>query len=172
MKIARYLVIALLLNLSAVFAADTQSSEESIRELLKVTKVRALLDQMIPQIEGMMKNAVDQALHGQVMTEEQQKIINSMMEKTQNLMKEELDWSKLEPMYTSIYSESFNQEEIDGMLAFYATPSGQAVIDKMPVVMQKTMAATQQMMGPMMQKVQAIQAEVFAELHGDHSHEH
>ncbi len=67
-------------------------------------------------------------------------------------------------MYTRIYMESFTQDEVDGMLAFYATPAGQALIKKMPVAMQKTMEAMQQMMGPMMQKLQAIQSESIAEL--------
>ena len=48
---------------------------------------------------------------------------------------------------------------IQGMLAFYRTPAGQAVIEKMPLVMQNTMQAVQERMGAMMPAMQKMIAE-------------
>ena len=53
------------------------------------------------------------------------------------------------------------------MLAFYKTPAGQAVLGKMPAVMQNTMDEMQQLMGPVMQKIQKMQEEVVAEMKGE-----
>jgi len=75
-----------------------------------------------------------------------------------------LDWTKLEPMYIRIYQKTFSQEEVDGMIAFYKTPGGQAVVSKMPTAMQNTMDEMQQMMAPVMQSMQRMQQDVIAEL--------
>ncbi len=87
-----------------------------------------------------------------------------MQTKMANVMKEELTWAKYEPMFVQIYSDSFTQEEIDSIIAFYRTPGGQALVKKMPVVMQRTMQMVQQQMGPLMQKFQTIAQECQAEL--------
>jgi hypothetical protein len=50
------------------------------------------------------------------------------------------------------------------MIVFYKTPAGQAVIAKMPAVMQHTIEEMQQTMGPVMQKMQKLQQDVVAEM--------
>ena len=77
-------------------------------------------------------------------------------------MKELLDWKKLEPIYVRIYQKTFTQQEIDGMIAFYKTSAGQAVISKMPAAMQNTMDEMQGLMAPVMEKMQRMQQEVAA----------
>ena len=47
---------------------------------------------------------------------------------------------------------------------FYRSPAGDAMVKKMPLVIQKTMGALQAMMGPMMAKLQSAQAETLAEI--------
>jgi hypothetical protein len=48
-------------------------------------------------------------------------------------------------------------------LRFYKSSTGQALLTKMPVVMQNTMNEMQQMMQPMMQRIGRMQQEVVAE---------
>ena len=50
------------------------------------------------------------------------------------------------------------------MLAFYKTPTGRALIKKMPVVMQKSMTEMQKRMVPLMEKLHKIQQEALGEL--------
>lgn len=40
-----------------------------------------------------------------------------------------------------VYRRNFTVEEIDGMLAFYRSPVGRSILDKMPVVIGESMAA-------------------------------
>jgi hypothetical protein len=157
-------VIALALICSTAFAADTKPTPASIQELLNVSGAHKLLDSVATQVDGMTKNMMAQATQGQKPTPAQAKAFESMQAKMTALMKEELSWSKYEPIFIQIYSESFTQEEIDGIIAFYRTPGGQALVKKMPVVMQKTMQMVQQQMGPLMPKIQAIAQECQAEL--------
>ena len=67
-------------------------------------------------------------------------------------------------MYLRIYQDSLNQAEVDGMIAFYKTPAGQAVIKKLPVLVQKVMAELPVIMGPVMQKIQPLAMELDAEM--------
>jgi len=50
------------------------------------------------------------------------------------LVKEELNWATFEPMMVEVYRNTFSQHEVDGMLTFYRSEAGQAVIAKLPTV--------------------------------------
>jgi hypothetical protein len=75
-----------------------------------------------------------------------------------------LTWKKLEPQYIRLYQESFTEEEVAGMLSFYRTPAGQAVIDKMPVLMQRTMVDVQKMIVGITPQMKKIQEDFVAEI--------
>src|SRR6476620_7637156 len=120
-------------------------------------EIRKLLDDMMRQIDDLMKNSIEQGLKGHTVTPDEQNIIDSMRAMMGALLKREMNWESLEPFYLQIYRESFIQEKVDGMLTFYETPSGQAVIKKLPIFLQKTMAEIQRRMGPLHQKLQELQ---------------
>ncbi len=80
------------------------------------------------------------------------------------LLKNEYKWEILEPKFIQIYKDSLTQDEVDGMIAFYKTPSGQTVIKKMPVIMQQSMMASQSMTQALIPKMQEIQQEFIAEI--------
>ncbi len=42
------------------------------------------------------------------------------------------------PIFMRTYRESFTQDELDGMTAFYKTPAGQAVVKKMQQIQRET----------------------------------
>ncbi|MFY9317016.1 MAG: DUF2059 domain-containing protein [Burkholderiales bacterium] len=140
----------------SVTAMAAPASEASVKELLAVTKAQKLLDDLRAQFDSLMSNSIQQALKGKTPTAEQQKAITKMKDKMVAVLQGELSWAKLEPMYLRLYRESFSDEEIGGMLSFYKTPAGQAVINKMPVLMQQTMVQIQNMItaiNPQMQKI-------------------
>jgi hypothetical protein len=111
-----------------------------------------------------MSNAMQQELRGRNPTPRQQQAIEKMKDKMVAVMQGELSWANLEPMYMRLYRESFTEEEIGGMLSFYRTPAGQAVINKTPALMQKTMQEMQRMMSGMSPKMQKILEEFLADM--------
>jgi hypothetical protein len=145
-------------------AASNPPSEASIKQLLETAQARKMVDSVMVQMETFVKQAMQQATQGQQIPPKVQKDIDKRQAELMAILKEMFEWNKLEPMYLRVYQKSFTQQEVDGMIAFYKTPAGQAVINKMPVVMQNTMNEMQQMMGPMMQKIQRMQQEVVAEM--------
>lgn len=158
------LFLSLALVCSTAFAAGTQPSEASVKELLALSDVPKVIDAVMGQVDGMMQQMIGQATRGQPVTPQQQAAIDSYLAKAKGIMVEELTWAKLEPVYVRIYTESLTQEEVEGIVAFYKTPAGKAMVSKMPVLMQKTMAEMPGLMGPMMQKIQAAAQEFATEL--------
>jgi hypothetical protein len=166
-----------LLGGSLVFAAENPAptspgpsgppSDASVKQLLEIAQVRKLVDSIMTQMDNLMQQTVAQAVQGRPIPPKVQKEIDQTRAEMMATMKELLDWSKLEPMYMRVYQKTFTQQEVDGMLAFYKTPAGQAVLGKMPAVMQNTMDEMQQLMGPVMQKIQKLQEDVVAQMKGE-----
>lgn len=133
------------------------ASEASVRQLLEVTQAHKLVDNMKSQMGGVFNRSYETAARKKTPTPAQQAAIDKMKSRMQALLAASLDWEKLEPIYIRVYRETFTQEEIQGMVEFYKTPAGQAVITKMPTVMLKTsseMQASVKDMYPEMQKIQ------------------
>ncbi|MEP6821593.1 MAG: DUF2059 domain-containing protein [Chthoniobacterales bacterium] len=158
------ILFLLLVTCTAVSAAETVPSEASIRELLTIMDAKKMVDSMMGQMNGMMQGTMREALKGQQLSAEEQKMIQNSMTEMQGSMSEVLSWSKLEPMYIRIYQRSLTQEEVSGMITFYKTPVGEAMIHKMPVIIQNTMQEVQAMVAPMMQSVQQSQQRLLAQL--------
>jgi len=118
-------------------------------------------------MEGVMKQAAQQATQGQAITPAVQRDIDKGRAEAMAMVKEILDWNKLEPMYVRVYQKSFTQQEIDNLIAMYKSPAGQTLLTKMPVVLQNTMGEMQQMMQPVMQRIQRMQQEVVTEIQAE-----
>jgi hypothetical protein len=58
---------------------------------------------------------------------------------------------------------SKTQSEIEGLTAFYKSPAGMAMLDKMPTVLQKTQALMQAQIAPLVQQMNAALEEVVRE---------
>jgi uncharacterized protein len=166
-RIAIVLTLTCAIALPGAFAADQPPTEASIKQLLEVTQVRKLLESTMAEMDGFMQQAARQVTQGQKVTPEVQKQIDKGRAEAISMMKEILDWNKLEPMYVRIYQKSFNQQEIDSMVAMYKSPTGQMLLTKMPIVLQNTMSEMQQMLQPVMQRIQRMQQDVAAQMQAE-----
>ncbi|MDT7833963.1 DUF2059 domain-containing protein [Aquabacterium sp. OR-4] len=155
--------LATLISLAACLATAQAAppTDASIDALLAVTKTERMLDAMYANIEQMMRQGMQAAVQGQTLSDEQRRLLDTTPPRLAGVMRDELSYASIKPLYLQIYRESFTQEEVDGLLAFYRSPAGAALIEKMPVVMQKSVVAVQQRMGPLMEKLrQAMEAAV------------
>lgn len=138
---------------TAVHAATP--SDASIEELLNSMHAEKIMDLMLPAIDKSMHQSMAMATEGKALSAKQQQILDASTAKMMALMKDEMSWDKMHAMYVQIYRESFTQEEIDGLVAFYKSPAGAAYIEKMPAVMQKTMGLMQARMTEIIPKMKA-----------------
>jgi hypothetical protein len=150
--------------ISPAFAADTPPSDASLHELLDVMHAHSTLDSTMKQVEDMMHSSVESGLAGKSLDEGQRKIVESGEAKMSALIMSAMTWDKMEPMYLGIYRRSFSQKEVDDMLTFYRSPSGQAVVAKLPVVTQETMKSVQAEISTLTPDIQRISRETASEL--------
>ncbi len=158
------LTLLALLAARPLHAEEPQATEASIRELIAVTESRKMLDGMWRQVDSAMQAGMKQALAGETLNPDQQKILDDMGTKMVALFKAEMAWSTFEPMLVAIYRKSFTEPEIKGMLQFYESAAGKAVIAKMPTVMQSSLQAAQSRMASLMPKLQQLQQDTVARL--------
>jgi uncharacterized protein len=129
-------------------------STESVEKLLALTQVEKLLVSVRAQTDQMVTTTTTRMLDGRQASPEERKRMADFQARAIAGMREEMSWEKLKPLYVQIYVETFSQEEIDGLIAFYESPAGQAYIAKMPMVAQKSMAIMQERMAPMLRRLQ------------------
>jgi len=152
---------------SAAYAADNPPSEASIKQLLEASHAHKILDSMLTEMDSFMKQAIQQATQGQPVTPDVKRDIEKRQTEMMAIFREALDWNKLEAMYVRVYQKSFNQSEIDSLITMYKTPGGQTLLNKMPIVLQNTMTEMQQIMRPMVERVQRMQQEVLTEIQAE-----
>ena len=151
----RKLIVTEIVAVVTAQANAAPASPDSIETLLTVMKTEAMLDSMYASIEQIMQKSMQQAAGGKPVTPEQRRILDAVPGSFLAVMKSELTWEKLKPQFVQLYLETFDQEEIDGLLAFYRSAPGQAFINKMPTVMQKSMAIGQSQMQTLLPKMKA-----------------
>jgi hypothetical protein len=80
--------------------------------------------------------------------------VQQMMPKILDSVYKQMTWESLKPDFIQIYSEVFTEQEIKDLTAFYKTPLGQKLIEKMPEVSEKSMLIMQKRMPAMMADMQ------------------
>ncbi|MDR0779829.1 MAG: DUF2059 domain-containing protein [Pseudomonadales bacterium] len=149
----KLLTLIALLSSFGIHAAP--ASQESVEKLLAVTNVESMMESLYSSVEQMMRQSMQQAAQGKTLSAEEQRALDTVPAKFVALMREEASWQKLKPQYAQLYLETFDQEEVDGLLAFYSSSAGQALLNKMPLVIQKSMVLSQSLMQSLMPKMMA-----------------
>jgi len=160
-------VAAISLLFSATTLAEPSNapaSEASIRELMEITQASKLIDGVSVQLDGMMQSTIARSLAGKNISPEQQQVIDEMRTKLVSIMTQSLRWDQMEPMMIDIYRQTFTQAEIDGMLDFYRTDIGKALIAKMPLVMENSMKAVQERTASITPQIQQLTRETIERL--------
>jgi hypothetical protein len=162
---------AAVLALAALLSTAHAATPESVDRLLQVMKVQSQLETMmsrtLPAMQQSMREsmlaAMRQAMGDQFDPERARRMFDNVQARVDPMLRELMSWEQLKPDLVAIYSETFTQEEIDGLAAFYDTPLGRALVDKMPEVTQRSVQLMQRRLAPMMQRVMQISKEAVLE---------
>jgi uncharacterized protein len=161
--------LAALLALSTaqpLFAQNVPPSDESVRHLLDLEHKHLVLDEAMSNLDEFMQKGMEQALQaeGPTLNAKQQQIVDQYRTDTVSAIKDELAWSKVEPEMVSAYGKTFSQKEVDDLVAFYSSPSGQSVANKLPLVSRQMTTDLQQRMLPLIQKIKQAQRDMMTRL--------
>jgi uncharacterized protein len=150
----KYIPVSLIIGVTLFWwcacplSADEASKSAKAEELLQLTQG----DQMVKMMEPMMKGMVAQM--DKDMSAEQRAKVGEMQGKMMALVAVRL--SKAKPALVKVYTDTYTEEEIDGILAFYKSPVGKAFLQKMPEVMQRSMPVMMQMMGDLQPELKTM----------------
>jgi uncharacterized protein len=114
------------------------------------------MDSVFSAIQPMMQQINKQVSGDKPLSAERQRFIESFQNKMMELLKSELNWEKLKPQYVKMYAETYEQDEVDGLIAFYQSKAGQSFVSKTPALLQKSMLISQGMMQTMLPKLKQI----------------
>jgi hypothetical protein len=157
--IRRFVLFAAVFLFALPYAhADEASKRVKIEEMFTVLKMDSMMKQMMNQGLAQGKEVAKSMMGGAPMTAADQKIMDDYMAKVFAVVSDRLSWEKLEPAYIDLYASAYTEEEVDGILAFYKSPVGQALLAKTPELITKSGAIVNgrmQELGPRMQEVMA-----------------
>lgn len=130
----------------------------NIEEIFAITKADQMQQQVFSQLEAMAAAQL-QKTPGYVQNPD---ALREMNQRLFQILTQRMNWGKIKPSFVTLYDETFSASEISGMLAFYKTPAGAAMLSKMPVLMSKTMTLAQALMADAMPDVQRTVEEFIA----------
>jgi len=151
---------ALLLCLATAPAlrADDASKKAKAEELIEITKVNQISEQMTQQMTARMRAMAAQQTASRSVTPAQQKAISDYIDQLQTITANAVAWNKIKAGIVQNYMNAYTEPELDSILAFYRSPAGKAVIANSPALMARTMETVKTQMAtaqPLMRQANA-----------------
>jgi len=157
----RLYAAALLLVLAPapLLRADDASKHAKVEELIQITKVNQIAEQMTQQMTARMRTMAAQQTASHAVTPAQQKAISDYITQLENITRSAVAWDKIKAGIVADYSQAYTEPELDSILAFYHSPAGKALLDKSPELMAKTMQTVQTQMAAAQPQMRQANAE-------------
>jgi len=140
------------LLLTPLAFAQLSSKDAKIDQLFKAMNIEAQQKQMLAQMQQMVISQVK----AQLPSEADKAKAEEMEKKMFALIEQETSWQKLKPVMVKAYGDTYTEPEIEGILAFYKSPAGQAMIAKQPTLISKVMTGMQSQMTNIMSEVEKL----------------
>jgi hypothetical protein len=118
--------LAIILMLAVALDAQTLTKQQKIERIIELTQGTTTVDMAVKQVRDVLEQAQPRPTAKQLEKRE------DALKKIEKLVRERMQ--KVRPEFVRIYNEAFTDPEIDGMLAFYESPAGKAVNQKLPAV--------------------------------------
>lgn len=145
-------------------ASAAPASPESVETLLELINAKQLVDGAHAGMESSIRQGMTAALGNVQPTAEQSRKMEVLSKALVAAIEPEFNWATLKPEFVRLYTETFTQEEIDGISQFYSSPIGASMIAKMPLLQARCIEITQNRMAAAIPKVQAAVAAAMVEM--------
>jgi uncharacterized protein len=127
------LVLCLIFSLPHTAHADEASRRAKAKEMITLLHMDRLMTQMMDSIMKQ-TSTMSKQMAGSNATPADQAKIDEFQHKIFALLDSQLGWKALEPEYITIYANNFTDEELDGIIAFYKSPAGASLVEKLPAL--------------------------------------
>jgi len=146
-------------------ASDSPATKEDVEKYLEVTHART----MMKQIMDVMTKQVHQMVHDQI-SKDLDKLppdFETRMNKITDDMLKTFPVDEMLDAMIPVYQKHWTKGDVDAMVAFYSTPTGQKILRELPTTMAEAMQAMQSIMqkrmSGMMERVQQQIAQMVKE---------
>ena len=139
------LALFLVLALSATAHADLASRRAKAQEMLLLLHMDRLMDQLMSGTMNQMSTMTKSLGSGNLKPEDQARL-DDFQKRVFQLISSQVGWKALEPDYVELYANNFTDDQLDAILAFYKSPAGVALIDKLPTLTTEGMQIAQSKM--------------------------
>ena len=155
MKITRS-VLAAVVAMTAWAAFGQDATRRALaEELLNRANVKESLEKTFAMVRKGIPAQLEQMKQATGQTSLSTNVA-SETEQLMDLLTKELSWDKMKEAYITLYAETFTQEELEGIIAFYKSPAGEAYVRKQPQLMQRSMELSQKLLQQVMPRIQAL----------------
>ena len=149
-------VLVMLLAVARVARADEASKRAKVQDLFVTMHMDRTMEQMMDLIMKQVHQMTGAMPGANQMTSEQKKLMDDFQKRAEVMVNDSMGWKALEPEYVTLYTSTFSEEEIDGLLTFYKSPVGQTFLDKTPELTTKAGAIAQEKMLALQPKMNAM----------------
>ncbi|HEY5057285.1 MAG TPA: DUF2059 domain-containing protein [Acidobacteriaceae bacterium] len=125
--------LVLALTLPAVARADAASQRAKAEELANLNNTQKTVQLIAANITTQIDTVADRAA-GPDATADQKAKIEDFKKQAAQLIDANLGWDAMKPGVVDLYVKTFTEEQLDAILAFYKTPAGTALLEKMPQI--------------------------------------
>lgn len=129
---AAYAILLCVQLFPAALHADEASRRASAEELFTLIHPEKLIEQMLSQANEQTTQMMSQMFPNLQLTERQKKEQADFQARVMALIKDSLSWESIKPDYIKLYADSFTDEELTGIIGFYKSPPGHAMLEKTP----------------------------------------
>jgi hypothetical protein len=128
-------------------SSDMAAREELVRRYFKAMDFETLMDSMVSSMIPGLTEQTNRRTQG--LTPEQKQLLAEVVGDT---MREVMTPMIIEA-HVTIYSEAFTERELRALVAYYESPEGRSVMQKMPSLMPKAAAVSRNLMPQMEREV-------------------
>ena len=136
--------------------ADEASHRAKVEEMLRLTKTESGLHEQLTNLQTRVGELSKQQFNLPSPTADQTASIKEYETKVQQITTDEVGWEQVRPVIVKLYSDSFTDADLDGIIAFYKSPAGEALVAKMPQVAGKTTSTIQDRIKELQPKLAAL----------------
>ncbi len=155
MRRALLIILAVLLTFGVEqLYADEASQRKLAEELLLQMKVDQQIMQSFEQMKAMQRQQMESMSQNSGVKMNPSSL--AMQDKIMDLMGQEMSWDKLKDAYVGVYVETFTEEDLQGLINFYKSPTGQKLVEKTPELSAKVMEIGQKQALQLLPKIKEI----------------
>ena len=154
LKIALLLVIVSCIPLT--LRADDASKIAKVHEFFKVAKMDQAANVAMNTTITRVTTRITQQMHSVSVTTARPQRVDELNNKLKKLIVNDLSWDSLEPEYTKLYADAYTEQQLDDLIAFYKTPTGQAVAEKTPILAGQVANISQERLAALLPQIQQL----------------